>query len=233
MKSQNSLAVIGVVLLGVGALGSDASGAYIFEIDTDGLDDGILTFNPNFSFGGDTTIASQSATAPLVGATGGDSIFGGDGINMPDTYRYTYNPSVEGDNLPLAPGTALGNGHLATGLAAGGAGRYRVYAGFPLTANVSGGLTTYDVSTLGDTFSVSIDQNSVFMPGDPTPWVLLGEIDYVSGAIDVSQSSVSNTFVSMRAYGLLFEPVPAPGATAMLALAGIGAGRRRRQVLDR
>lgn len=217
------------VVVAAGMLAPMASAAYLFEIDTDGQDDGVLTFNSNFSFGGDTTTASQSAAAQLVGATGGDSIFGGNGSLMPDTYLYTYNPGVDGDNLALAEGTDLGGGNFSTGIAAGGAGRYRVYAGWPVTSNVSGGLVTYDVTTAGDSFSVMIDQNTPnAVPNTAADWVLLGEIDFTSGSIDVAQMSGNNTFVSMRAYGLLFEPVPAPSGLAVIGVAGLFGARRRR-----
>ncbi|MEQ8850242.1 MAG: PEP-CTERM sorting domain-containing protein [Phycisphaerales bacterium] len=220
---NRTIALAFAVALAAGA----APAAYLFEIDTDGLDDGVITYNPRFSFGGDTTIASQSATAALFGATGGDSIFGGDGTNLPDTYVYRYAPDAEADNLAVAAGTDLGEGNLATGLTGGGAGLYRVYAGFPFTTNVSGGLTTYSVTTAGDSFSVGIDQNGGGA-GRGGAWLLLGEINYTGGDITVTQSSEINTFVSMRAYGVLFEAVPAPGTTALLGLGALVAVRRRR-----
>ena len=68
-----------MILMATAGLLSTAQAGYIIEIDTDGADDGVLTYNADFSFGGDTTTASQSATATVFGATGGDSIFGGDG----------------------------------------------------------------------------------------------------------------------------------------------------------
>ena len=93
-----------------------ANASFIIEIDTDGLDDGVLTYNTNFSFGGDTTTASQSAATSALGMTGGDSIFGGDGVNLPDTYVYTYDLDVDGDNLALTAGAALnGSGNTASG----------------------------------------------------------------------------------------------------------------------
>lgn len=199
-----------------------ASAAFIFEIDTDGADDGVLTFNPNFSFGGDTTTASQSATSSAFGTSGGDSIFGGDGSALPDTYLYSYTPDSEPDNLVIPMGQDLGDGNLASGLGGGGGGLYSVYATWPFTSNVSGGLTTYNVTTAGDGFSVSIDQNGGG-PGLGNVWVQLGDINYSAGAIAVEQTAGSNAFVSMRAYGLLFEPVGAPipePSSAFLLLLG-------------
>lgn len=205
-----------------------ASAAFLFEIDTDGADDDVITFNANFSFGGDTSTAAASSTAAVLGATGGDSIFGGDGSNFPDTYVYTHAPDAEADNLALAAGVDLGEGNLSTGITGGGAGAYRVYAGWNFTNNVGGGLTTYSVATAGDAFVVDIDQNGGGL-GRGDEWVLLGVIDYTSGDITVTQNSQINSFVSMRAYGLLFEAVvPAPGSAAALGLGGLLAARRRR-----
>lgn len=216
------------MMLGAAA-SSDA--AFLLEIDTDGADDGVVTYNSHFSFGGDTTTASQSVTSTAFGTTGGDSIFGGDGVVFPDTYVFTYQPSVDGDNLVIPIGTDLGNGNTASGMVGGGAGTYRVYATWPSTSNVSGGATRYTLSTAGTTdVIVDIDQN---IGGGS--WVLLGDIDYsdLSSTILVTQvPTVTNSFVSMRAYGLLFElveqggAVPVPGTLALLAI-GIAGYRRR------
>ncbi|MEM7314597.1 MAG: hypothetical protein AAF497_15735, partial [Planctomycetota bacterium] len=182
-----------------------SSAAYIFEIDTDGADDGVLTFNSGFSFGGDTTTASQSAPSTAFGTSGADSLFGGDGGAMPDTYVYRYEPAVDGDNLAVATGTDLGEGDLASGLAAGGAGTYAVYATWPFTTNVSGGLTRYTVASDDGSFSVDINQNDaddlMGAAGRGHVWVKLGEIPFSTGAIEVTQEpTAANSFVSMRAY---------------------------------
>ena len=221
------LALLGLVCAG------QASAAYLFEIDTDGADDGVITYNPRFSFGGDTTTASQSAPSLAFGTNGADSIFGGNGVNAFDTYIYNYSPPVDGDNLPIAAGTSLGEGWVASGLTAGGVGEYFVYATWPFTTNVSGGLVNYNVATPGDAFTVQINQNDfdgIGVDGRGNEWVRLGKINYTSGAITVVQTSSNNTFVSMRAYGLLFEPVPEPAGLGLIAtglLATFGFLRRR------
>lgn len=210
------------------SLAAQAQAGFIVEIDIDGLDDGVLTFNPNFSFGGDTTIASQSFAGSYVGSTGGDSIFGGNGVNFVDQYVYTYSPDSQADNLNLAAGLDLGEGNEATGFVGGGMGAYRVYAAWPFTNNVSGGLVTYSATTGGDSFSIDIDQNGNGA-GRGDAWVLLGEIDYAGGAITLTQEAGTNTFVSMRASAVMFEAVvPAPSSVGLLALAGLAASRRRR-----
>jgi hypothetical protein len=50
-----------------------AGAAFLLEIDTDGADDNVLTYNPAFSFGEDTTTAAASVTSPAFGTTGGGS----------------------------------------------------------------------------------------------------------------------------------------------------------------
>lgn len=203
--------------------GSSALAGYIIEIDTDGQDDGVLTYNAGFNFGGDTSTASSSVAATAFGTTGGDSIFGGDGVNLVDTYVFAYSPESQVDNLFIPAGIDLGEGNISTGAAGGGHGLYRVYALWPYTENVSGGLVNFDVVAPGDAFQASLDQN---FRGDA--WVLLGEIDYTGGVITVTQRSTSNTFISMRAHGVLFQAVPTPGAGALFLMAGGFAARRRR-----
>ena len=170
------------------------------------MDQGVITYNQRFTFGGDTTTAGQSAASLAYGASGADSIFGGDGTQVPDTYVYRYAPDSEADNLVIPAGTDLGGGNLATGKVGGGPGLYNVYATWPYTENVSGGDTKFMVSTTGDSFTALIDQN-----GKGDNWYYLGQIDYTSGDITVTQSPTeSNSFISQRAYGLLFEAEFAP-----------------------
>ncbi len=202
MGSTRAARAMAIGAAATAVLASAAGAGFIIEIDTDGQDNGVIVFNPNFVFGGDTTTASQSTTANVVGGTGGDSIFGGNGTNVADTYVYTYSPDSQADNLVLAPGTALGEGNEATGAVGGGPGTYRVYASWPYTENVSGGTVTYTVESSIDSAQSFVDQNS---RGDA--WVYLGEVEYTSGAITVTQEAGSNTFISMRAYGVLFEKV--------------------------
>ena len=186
------------VAIGIGS--STLQAAYLIEVDTDGLDDGVLVFSPDFSFGGDTTTAGPSVAATTIGLTGGDSIFGGNGSSDLDTYVFTYAPDSRLDNLFFDPGTPLSAGNYASGVAGGGPGRYAVYATWPTTSNVDGGLTTYQIDSAGDSASFSVNQNEV-----GNVWVKVGEVNYTSGPITVTQTPEANTSVSMRAAGILFE----------------------------
>lgn len=228
-SARSSLVHAAVVVAGLVAMVAvmPVHAAFLFEIDTDGVDDGVVTFNPRFSFGGDTTTATASSASIAFGTTGGDSIFGGDGVVSLDTYVYAYAPDSEPDNLAVAVGQDLGEGNSATGATGGQPGMYTVYATWNFTNNVTGGLTEYVVSTAGDSFTVEINQNDASdlmgAAGRGDVWVRLGEIDYTSGDITVTQSPTDgNTFISQRAYGLLFEaagttPGPTPGAVSIPA----------------
>jgi len=211
-----------------------ASAAYIIEVDTDGADDGVLTYNSNFSFGGDTTTASQSAASSAYGMTGGDSIFGGNGVSLPDTYVFTYDPLVDADNLAIPAGTQLGEAgysSYATGQAGGVPGIYSVYATWPITIGVTGGDTRFAGSTTGDSFVTDFDQNGDGITGTGHYWYKVGEITWNSGAITVTmQPTVDNSYVSMRAAGMLFEyeQIPEPSVLAMLGFGSFLMWVRRR-----
>jgi hypothetical protein len=216
------------LLVMIALVTAGAHAALLLEIDTDGVVDTVVTYNPLFSFGGDTTTYQKtSATSTAFGTTGGDSIYGGNGSEG-DTYLYTYTPGSNADNLTLSAGQDLGAGNLASGLVGGAVGTYRVYATWTYSTNVSGGLTKYTVSTDdgATSFSVQIDQN---FKGNE--WILLGDINFSDPAssIIVTQESGANTYVSMRAYGMLFEMIPEPATLALLGLGGLMLRSRRRR----
>lgn len=229
-------------------LACSASAGYILEIDTDGLDDGPAAFNPNFSFGGNTTTASTSVASPAIGLSGADSIFGGDAPSGgttpdPDTYVYTYTPGVDGDNddgLIPAGGQLNASGDFASGLAAGGAGAYAFYAAWPATTNVSNIPTNYVLNDgTSDVAMVSFDQN-----GNDGTWVKLFDavLDpsltytltqtntpaFVDGG-GFNPDAFNNGFVSMRASALFIDKIPEPTSVVLAALGMIGLGAARRR----
>lgn len=205
MRKQLTVALCAAISMGSSSL----MAAYLIEVDTDGLDNGTLLYSPDFAFGGDTTAASQSIPSGAIGMTGGDSIYGGNGSTFPDTYVYTHSPDSQIDNLIFWGGEALGDRNYASGATGGGAGTYAVYATWPGTDNVNGGLTHYQIDTTGDSVASSVDQNGPGGLDDGVSfgnvWVKIGEIEYTSGPITVTQTPTSNTFISMRAAGVLFE----------------------------
>ena len=191
-----------------------AHAAFVLEVDTDGADDGVLTYNPNFSFGPGTTTASQSSPSPAVGMTGGDSIFGGDAADPDrDQYLYSYTPAVDGDNINLN-GQPLNDDGGFGGPAAGGSGLYDIYATWPFSTNVSGGPENFRLSDgSSDLFDVFIDQNN-----KGSEWVFVGQATLDANTeYQLIQTAFTNSFVSMRSAGVLFNKIPEP-ATALLAL---------------
>ena len=92
--------------------------------------------------------------AAAVGTTANvGSIFGGNGVNSPDTYVFSYTPGTNADNTVYAANAVLGSttgfpgqGNLATGLVGGVSGRYNVYMTSPPTTNISGGDSTFTVT---------------------------------------------------------------------------------------
>ncbi len=204
--------------------GGGAQAAFMIEIDTDGLDDGSIIYNSNFNFGGDTTTATTSTASTAFGLTPADSIFGGDGIAVPDTYVYHYDPSTDVDNLNTTGAVLgvdlLGNPISGTGKVGGAAGGYRIYAAWPTTTNVEAAGVDYTAISGTNSFFVHVDQN---VPAFQGGWVYLGDIIYDgSSGIILTQEAVVNSFVSMRSSAVMFEPVPEPGSVILAGFAMIG-----------
>lgn len=200
-----------------------ASAAFLVEAHESGL------AWENFELGGDTFTVSSSIPSNAVGTTATNSIFGGDGVDFPDTYIFSYTPGRDTDNVEFAAGTVLGakdespgNGYLATGFAGGVSGRYNVYITSPASVNVSGVPTIATLTQEGDPVVIEIDQNNemsgpntqstpgqAFVGGMNNAWFLLGSVDYIAGnTYSVTLEASINTFVSQRVHGILWEYTP-------------------------
>ena len=219
MKFSFSLASLWAIFL----LASTAPAAFLVEAHHSGL-----AFD-HFEFGGDTFSSGESIPSTAVGTTASNSIYGGDGVAFPDTYIFYYTPGEDPDNLTLEAGTVLGskdgspgNGHTATGLEGGLSGRYNVYITSPASVNVNGVPTTLTMTQEDDPIVLEIDQNNSqtgddtqitagqpFVGGLNNAWYLLGSVDYVAGTTySVTMEAGSNTFVSQRVHGILWELFP-------------------------
>lgn len=235
------------LLLGLGCAASfcvatSAQAAFLVDIDIDGADDGPITYHPNFSFGGDTTTASTSSKSTAVGHNQADSIFGGDGANFPDTYLVTYHPAVDGDSIDLS-GQALNVwGDVGSSIVAGGSGDYAIYATWPHTNNVSDTATTFTLGeAAGDLASVTLNQNAAVPPrdvtgdGNPDPgsggeWIYLFTVTLDANTeYTLRQEAGTNTFVSMRASGYLFDAVPEPASLGLMGIGGLALLSRKRR----
>lgn len=219
MKLSSCLASLLSILL----LTSIASAAFLVEAHHSGL-----AFE-NFEFGGDTSSSGESIPSTAVGIEATHSIYGGDGVEFPDTYVFFYTPGEDADNLAFEAGTVLGskdgspgNGHTATGLEGGQSGRYNVYITSPASVNVNGVPTTLTMTQEDEPIILEIDQNNGetgddtqitpeedFVGGMNHAWHLLGSVDYVAGTTySVTMEAGTNTFVSQRVHGILWEYSP-------------------------
>lgn len=179
----------------------------------------------NFTSTGASVSATTHGLAP--GLTPGiGSVYGGNAVDAPDVYTYSYAPGADADNTAFTAGEDLGNGNSATGEAGGASGLYNVYATWPVSDNISTLPTTYSIS--GDSLSAElvVNQNQA-ATGLGDGWVLIGQVDLSAGNnyVLTQSSGVPPSFVSMRSAGALFEyagaVIPEPASIMLIGLAGM------------
>ena len=236
MRKQVSILSVLLVFVCVTSL----QAAFIVEPHSSGLANG------NFSFGGDTTTASASTASSATGLTATNSIYGGDGVNFPDTYIYSYMPGTDADNWDVPDYQYFGNGLYTTNEVGGQTGYYNVYITWPAATNVS---STCNITVTND--GADVVWNDINMNDGGTVWLadqwdhdplstLLGgnnawlkiadEVLLTAGqTYTVSQVALSNTFVSMRSAGVMWEfvAVPEPATLLLLSMGALVLRRKK------
>lgn len=186
------------------------------------------------NYTGNERTTALGGTAPGLSGIN-SSIFGG--TAAPHIYQFSYTPGVDSDNTVFTPGQLLGDNYeapnYATGLTGGGDGLYNVYATWVVSDNISGLGTTFTVTSDDSPIAVAnIDQNTgkSGSPGGNAGWFYLGTVELTAGnTYTVQMAPASDTYVSMRSAGVMWEAIPEPSTLALL-VGGLGlfvAARRR------
>ena len=243
-KTIVSTSVLGILLLFV----VPAQAAFVVAVDLDPAD-GPQSLNPNFSFGGDTTSASDSTASAAVGMPPHQSLFGGNGVTLGDTYIASYTPGVDADNFSPTAGSLLGSTtgfgtETASGIAGGTSGTYKVYVTVPASTNVNPAGSDFTVTGDGAPVVLNavnlndggtgadLDAGPAFVGGANNAWYLLGEVQLTAGnTYSVIQAAKANTFVSQRLAGVMWEKqIPEPTSLIVLGIGSVlGLTLRRRK----
>jgi len=236
MKKQLFLVAVCISMLAA----TQSQAAFVAAVDLDPVD-GPQSLNPNFSFGGDTTSASDSIPSAAVGLPAHQSLFGGNGNLFGDTYIMSYTPGPDADNFFPTAGSLLGSTtgfgtELASGVVGGGSDSYKVYITVPQSTNISA-LSNFTVTGDGAPVVLSnvdlnnggtgadLDPGPAFIGGANDAWYLLGTVNLTAGVTySVTQDATANTFVSQRLAGVMWEAqtaIPEPTSLALLGLGGV------------
>lgn len=165
------------------------------------------------------------------------------GTATPHEYTFTYTPSAQTDNVPFAAGTlynSLGPDPdlLSSGMSGGTDGFYNIYRIHPANPSATGGLTTYRVFVNGlelAGLAQAIDQNADDLASGRNigRWELIGTVAMfdANDTVSVTMAPETDSFVSMRASGIMFEyvaPIPEPSAAMLAGLGCLALLYRRR-----
>jgi hypothetical protein len=206
---------------------------------------------------GNATGATASTKSNAVGLTGTNSIFSSNNTvaGVVDTYQFTYRLGTDADNTVFNAGDALGDtridppgnpggvsaeAQVASGLAGGGSGLYKVFITWPGSGNVNTAGSIITITSDGSPIVLNpVDQNNAAANG-PTPsgsggankWLLIGSAPLTSGnAYTVTMVSNADSFVSQRVHGVMWErAIPEPASLGLAGLAGVALAATRRRV---
>ncbi|UCG50131.1 MAG: PEP-CTERM sorting domain-containing protein [Phycisphaerales bacterium] len=220
---KRSVILIGAVCMAGLIFAADVHGAFVVELHPDGWAFANFSGSPRYS--------AYAKASLAVGCTTFGSGFGST-ADPPDVYEFSYLLGTDADNVPLAAGTDLGNGNLASGLAGGGTGLYNVYITWPASTNVDpSGCDIVVTSDGADIVLEGLDMNTggTGAPGANDAWLLIAEnVQLTAGnTYTVTQTANSDAYVSLRGHGVMWEAVPEPCTIGLLGLGLVFLRRRR------
>ncbi len=251
MKLQLHVSAIAGAILAA-LLMSASQAAFIVEADSNGAVTGKA--NANFSSTGHSFSTTPSGA---VGLDGDESVFGNP-LAAPDVYTFSYTPGVDADNTIFTTGDVLGDTsaidadgvggaapaylpvpQLASGLAGGASGLYKVYLTVPATTNSNAAGSLIDITS--DLPTISLDPVNLNTGGTAPvgggngatdAWLHIATVPLTAGnTYSVSLTANAATFVSQRAHGVMWEAViPEPSTCLLTGLACIGLLAARRRV---